>query len=238
MQKKINKNPMIILCGGKGKRMGEITKKIPKPLLKVGKKTIIEHKIKYYQSKGVSKFIFCLGYKSLLLKNFLSKKIKNAIFDDAGISAGILKRIFFVRRYIKVDTFVSYGDTLAKIDFKDLLREHRKSKCALTIVVAPIQSPFGIVDWDSKHRVKTFEEKPTFNHFVGYSVISPNFFKKISNKIINLNDGKGVVEAIKHLIKKKQVNVYKFNDLQITINSKTELYNAKLEYNKYFTLNE
>jgi len=238
MQKKINKNPMIILCGGKGKRMGEITKKIPKPLLKVGKKTIIEHKIKYYQSKGVSKFIFCLGYKSLLLKNFLSKKIKNAIFDDAGISAGILKRIFFVRRYIKVDTFVSYGDTLAKIDFKDLLREHRKSKCALTIVVAPIQNPFGIVDWDSKHRAKTFEEKPTFNHFVGYSVISPNFFKKISNKIINLNDGKGVVEAIKHLIKKKQVNVYKFNDLQITINSKTELYNAKLEYNKYFTLNE
>ena len=238
MQKKINKNPMIILCGGKGKRMGEITKKIPKPLLKVGKKTIIEHKIKYYQSKGVNKFIFCLGYKSLLLKNFLSKKIKNAIFDDAGISAGILKRIFFVRRYIKVDTFVSYGDTLAKIDFKDLLREHRKSKCALTIVVAPIQNPFGIVDWDSKHRAKTFKEKPTFNHFVGYSVISPNFFKKISNKIINLNDGKGVVEAIKHLIKKKQVNVYKFNDLQITINSKTELYNAKLEYNKYFTLNE
>jgi formyltetrahydrofolate hydrolase len=68
--------------------------------------------------------------------------------------------------------------------------------------------------------------------------MSPNFFKKISKKIVNLNDGKGVVEAIKSLIKKKQVNIYKFNDLQVTINSKTELYNAKLEYNKYFTLNE
>jgi len=238
MQKKINKNSMIILCGGKGKRMGEITKKIPKPLLKVGKKTIIEHKIKYYKNEGIDKFIFCLGYKSLLLKNFLSKKIKNAVFDDAGISAGILKRIFLVKRYVKVDTFVSYGDTLAKINFKDLLRKHRKSKCALTIVVAPIQNPFGIVEWDSKHRAKAFKEKPTFNHFVGYSVISPNFFKKISNKIVNLADGKGIVKAIKHLIKKKQVNIYKFNDLQITINSKTELYNAKLEYNKYFTLNE
>ena len=50
MKTKINKNPMIILCGGKGKRMGEITKKIPKPLLKIGKKTIIEHKIKYFLS--------------------------------------------------------------------------------------------------------------------------------------------------------------------------------------------
>ena len=68
MQKKINKNSMIILCGGKGKRMGEITKKIPKPLLKLGKKTIIEHKIKYYKSEGMDKFIFCLGYKSLILK--------------------------------------------------------------------------------------------------------------------------------------------------------------------------
>ena len=61
---------------------------------------------------------------------------------------------------------------------------------------------------------------------------------KINNKIINLSDGKGIVEAIKYLIKKKQVNIYKFNNLQITINSKTELYNAKLKYNKYFTLNE
>ena len=68
MQKKINKNPMIILCGGKGKRMGEITKKIPKPLLKVGKKTIIEHKIKYYQSKGVNKFI------SISLSNHLQNQ--------------------------------------------------------------------------------------------------------------------------------------------------------------------
>ena len=238
MKIKINKNPMIILCGGKGKRMGEITKKIPKPLLKMGKKTIIEHKIKYYQSKGVNKFIFCLGYKSKLLKKFLSKKIKNAIFDNAGLNAGILKRIFCARRYIKFDTFISYGDTLAKINFKDLLSKHIKSKCALTIVVAPIQNPFGIVDWDSNNRAKAFEEKPTFNHFVGYSVISPNFFKKIDKKTINLRDGKGVVEAIKDLIKKKQVNIYKFNDLQITINSKRELHNAKLEYNKYFTFNE
>jgi len=238
MKKQNIENSMIIVCGGKGKRMGDITKRIPKPMLKIGNKTIIEHKIKYYQSKEINKFIFCLGYKSKLLKNFLSGKITNAIFDDGGISAGILKRIFFVKKYIKNDTLISYGDTLAKINFKDLISKHKKSKCVLTIVVAPIKNPFGIVEWNTKNRAKTFREKPIFNHFIGYSVISPNFFKKITSKIINLSDGKGVVEAIKHLIKKKQVNIYKFNDLQITINSKTELYNAKLDYNKYFTLNE
>jgi glucose-1-phosphate cytidylyltransferase len=238
MKKKITENLMIILCGGRGRRMGEITKKIPKPMLKIGKKTIIEHKIEYYQSKGVNKYIFCLGYKSDLLKNFLSRKVKNSIFDDKGLNAGILKRIFSVQKYIKSDSFISYGDTLAKINFKDLISKHKKSRCALTIVVAPIKNPFGIVSWDSKYRAKTFKEKPIFNHFIGYSVISPSFFKKIKSKIVNLSDGKGVIEAIQHLIKQKQVNIYKFNNLQITINSRTELYNAKLDYDKYFTLNE
>ena len=51
-------------------------------------------------------------------------------------------------------------------------------------------------------------------------------------------DGRGMVEAIKFLIKKKQVNTYTFNDLQVTINSPEELNNAKLNYKKYFTLNE
>ena len=47
-----------------------------------------------------------------------------------------------------------------------------------------------------------------------------------------------MVEAINLLIKKKQVNIYKFDDLQITINSPSELKNAKMNYNKYFTLND
>ena len=57
------KHKIIILCGGRGKRMGNITKNIPKPMIKVGKKPILEHKINYYKSKGFDKFIFCIiGY--------------------------------------------------------------------------------------------------------------------------------------------------------------------------------
>ena len=67
---------MIILCGGRGKRMGKITDNIPKPLLKVGKDPIIEHKIRYYKSQGFKNFIFCLGYKAKQLQSFLSKKIQ------------------------------------------------------------------------------------------------------------------------------------------------------------------
>ena len=95
---------------------------------------------------------------------------------------------------------------------------------------------FGLVKWNSKGQATSFNEKPVLNHFIGYAVISPNFFKKISKKIVNLSDGDGFIKAINYLIKKKQVNIYKFNDLQITINSPDELKNAKLNYKKYFTL--
>lgn len=230
------KNKMIIVCGGRGKRMGKITDILPKPLVKVGKNPIIEHKIKYYNTQGIDKIIFCLGYKANQLKNFLEKKTSNSIFSNGGLSAGILKRIFLVKKYVTEDTFLSYGDTLAKINFKDLLNNHKKSKCALTIVVAPIQNPFGLVKWNSNNKATIFDEKPILNHFIGYAVINPSFFKKINPQIINLKDGNGIIKSIKVLIKKKQVNVYKFKNLQVTINSPEELRNARLNYKKYFTL--
>ena len=237
MNKKLENN-MIILCGGRGRRLGKLTNQIPKPMVKIGNASIIEHKLKYYRSQGLKKFIFCLGYKGDLLKKFLQKNNTNAVFHNGGIAAGILKRIFFIRKYLKKDTLISYGDTLAKIDFKKLLLNHKKSRCPLTIVVAPIKNPFGLVAWDKKNKIKSFEEKPILNHFIGYAVISPNFFDKINNKIVNLKDGMGIVESIKFLIKKRKANVYKYKGLQLTINSEEELNNVKLNYTKYFTLDE
>ena len=230
------KNYMIILCGGRGKRMGKITNNIPKPLIKIRNKPIIDHKIRYYKSQGLNNFIFCLGYKSKKLKSFLIKKNPTSFYSDAGINAGILKRIYFVKNLIKDFTVISYGDTLAKINLRHLIESHKKSKCAITIVVAPIQNPFGLVKWNIRNKAVSFDEKPILNHYIGYAVISPNFFDKIQKRTIDLKDGKGIIEAIKNLIRKNQVNIYKFNKLQVTINSLEELDYARSNYDKYFTL--
>ena len=105
------KNKMIIVCGGRGKRMGKITNVLPKPLIKVGKNPMIEHKIKYYHSQGIDKIIFCLGYKAKQLKNFLEKKTSNSIYSNGGLSAGILKEFFSkkicYRRFGKLWRYVS-----------------------------------------------------------------------------------------------------------------------------------
>ena len=226
---------IIILCGGKGKRLGNITKKIPKPLVKVGKIPIIEHKLNYYKKQGLENFIFCIGYKGNILKKFLKKKCENPIFYDGGINTGILKRIYLARENIKSSTIVSYGDTLAKINFRDLLKKHKQSKAVLSIVVAPIQNPFGLIDWNRKGKLIQFREKPTLNHFIGYAVIEPNFFNYLNKSIINQENGKGMVNAIQKLILKRIVNVYKFRGLQLTVNSPNELKEAKIKIGKYFT---
>ena len=236
MKFKNQKYNMIIVCGGRGKRMGSLTDKIPKPLIKIGGKTILEHKIRYYKSQGLKDFVFCLGYKSKLIEKFLSKRFSRNVFHDGGINSGILKRIFLVKKYIKNHTIISYGDTLAQINLKNLIKNHEKSKCLMTLVAAPIRNPFGLLNWNKGRKVIFFNEKPILNHYIGYAVISPNFFNNISKQIINLKDGNGMVKAIKYLIKKRQVNIYKFNNLQVTINSPEELKHARLNYKKYFTI--
>ena len=238
MRTELTGHKIVIVCGGRGKRLGNITKKIPKPLVKVGGLTIIEHKLNFYKKQGLKDFVFCVGYKSDVLKKFLRKKCKKPIFSDGGVSSGILKRIYLARKIIHKSTIISYGDTLAKINFKDLLKQHKESKAILSIVVAPIQNPFGLVHWNLKGKATKFEEKPILSHFIGYAVIEPNIFDYLSKNIISLDDGKGMVKAIQKLIPKKLVNVYKFKGLQLTVNSPNELKEARTKIGKFFTFDE
>ena len=157
--------------------------------------------------------------------------LENALIKEINHVANL-------RKLNEGDAIISYGDTLAKINFRDLLKQHKKSKAILSIVVAPIRNPFGLVNWDQKRKVTQFEEKPTLNHFIGYAVIEPNIFNYLNKNIINLEDGKGMVKAIQKLISKRLVNVYKFKGLQLTVNSRSELKEAKTKIGKYFTFDE
>ena len=65
---------VVILAGGFGTRISEYTKKIPKPMIKVGRIPIIEHIIKIYKNYGYEEFIIAIGYKGSLIKNYFKKK--------------------------------------------------------------------------------------------------------------------------------------------------------------------
>ena len=65
---------VIILAGGKGTRLAEYTNLIPKPMVKIGKKAILEHIISYYQKFGFNEFIIAAGYKSKIIKDHFKNK--------------------------------------------------------------------------------------------------------------------------------------------------------------------
>ena len=94
------------------------------------------------------------------------------------------------------------------------------------------------MNWNRKEKATKFEEKPILSHFIGYAVIEPNIFNFLGKNIINLQNARGMVKAIQKLIPKKLVNVYKFNGLQLTVNSPNELREAKKRIGKFFTFDE
>lgn len=235
MKKKI---PIIILCGGRGKRLGHLTKKIPKPMLKINNQPILKQKIDYYKKIGIGVFYLCIGYKGKIIKEYFKNYLSNIFFSEAGLNSGILKRIIKVLKDLKNPAIISYGDTLAKINLKKLYNFHFKSKSLMTIVASTISNPFGIIEYNLKSKLTKFVEKPLQNYFIGYAVVSPEIIDIIPKKIINMKDSSGMVSAIEFLLKKKKVSVFKFDGLQFTVNSSKELKEAKIKFNKYFTIDE
>lgn len=231
--------PILILCGGRGKRLGLISKKIPKTLVKINNKPIINHKLDYYKKSGFNNFCLCIGYKGALIQKHLNKYRSKIQYSNSSQKAGILKRIYEASKKIEQDTMIiSYGDTLAKINLKKLLAGHKNSKALITIVVSQILNPFGIVKYNSKNKLTKFSEKPTLNHFIGYAVFSKKMLNSVSKEIINRPDGDGIVKLLQSEFMKGKINIFKFNGLQLTINSFKDINEANIKYNKYFTLNE
>ena len=108
----------------------------------------------------------------------------------------------------------------------------------MTLVVAPIKNPFGLLDVDKNNRVIKFREKPILNHYIGYAVIQPEMFDKTPKSIISLPDGLGIVKTINFLSKLRQVNAYQFGGLQVTVNTNEELKSVNEKIGNYFTIKE
>ena len=84
--------PLVILAGGKGSRLHEYTKKIPKPLIRLNNKPLIEIIINHYENYGVKKFIIAGGYKYRLFQKYFKQK-KNIVVVNTGLNSLTGKRI-------------------------------------------------------------------------------------------------------------------------------------------------
>ena len=150
----------MILCGGKGTRLRDVTELLPKPMVPIGAHPILWHIMQSYSAFGVKRFILCLGYKKetfidyflnfsaresdVTIKLGASPDIKfhgkqedwEVTLADTGLESCTATRIRIASRYLKPGDkqfFLTYGDGVADINIASLLENHRKSGRLLTI---------------------------------------------------------------------------------------------------------
>lgn len=201
----------VILCGGKGTRLSEETKKIPKPMVKVGKMPILEHIINIYVKFGVKDFIFALGYKKEFIKKYFSqKKFKNLNikFVDTGLNTLTGKRLKKLEKFLKdeKDFFLTYGDGLTDLNIKKLIKFHFKHKKVATVTAVRPPARFGEL-FINKNKVRKFYEKNQIRSGWingGFFIFNKDIFNYLSQKDCMLEK-----EPMTKLVKYQQLVAYK-----------------------------
>lgn len=180
---------VIILAGGFGTRLSEETDFIPKPLVSIGDKPIIQFIMEIYSFYGLNDFIVLLGYKGEMIKEYFHQLNYNdkwkIQFLDTGLNTDTGGRIKRAAPFIKNRSFLlTYGDGLANINIKDLIQFHNNHNGIITMTSVQLASRFGILEIGDKGKVLQFKEKPKENEAWingGFFVCEPNVIEYIDN---------------------------------------------------------
>ncbi len=177
---------VVILAGGKGSRLSEYTKKIPKPMVTIKDIPIIVHIMRIYAKFGYKDFIIAAGFKSKIIKSFFKKKISDWKIDvvDTGLNSMTGGRVKRLKNLLKDERFfLTYGDGVANINIKRLLKFHIKNKATATLTAVRPPARFGAIIIKGK-KVKMFREKSILDQGWingGFFVIEPKIFKYLKN---------------------------------------------------------
>ena len=202
---------VVILCGGTGNRIAQETKKIPKPMIKIGGQQILRRIMENYMKYGYDDFILACGYKHQIIKKYFKnqKKFKNLKIINTGKTTLTGKRLFEIKKFlIKEKHFMlTYGDGVSNLNFNKLLKFHYKNKKIATVTAVNPVSTFGELKI-KKNLIKIFNEKKTNNKIWingGFFIFSKKVFKYLSSKDSMLED-----QLINNLVKNKELAAYKY----------------------------
>ena len=200
----------VILAGGRGSRISELSKTIPKPMIKVLNKPIIVRIINYYSKFGINDFIIAAGYKKKIIKDYFKrKKIKNLNINviNTGLNTMTGGRLKRLQKLLNQKTFLlTYGDGLSDVNIKKLIDFHKKNKKLVTLTAVRPVARFGYLKLEGTN-VKYFREKSNLDEGWingGFFVMEPRFIKFIKNDMTFLEK-----EPLESAAKKKQLVAYK-----------------------------
>ena len=191
----------VILCGGRGTRLGSLGRKIPKALVKVQKKEILWYIINILKNYNFNYFIFPLGYKGSLIRNYLKN---NSYFStnvdclDTGLDSSIGKRIAMIEKKIKSKNFLLLnGDAIFNFNIEKIFKNHETKKMGITFLSSEIIYQYGtvgvlnnkVVDFKRNivyDAIKTRSlPKYTAYNYTGMSIIKTDLIRKYKKNYMN-----------------------------------------------------
>jgi glucose-1-phosphate cytidylyltransferase len=214
---------VVILCGGMGTRIRDLSEQLPKPMIPIGGYPIVWHIMKYYASFGHTEFVLCLGYKKEAFVDYfvnyrhrnsditVSLKNGDVVFHndrsedwkvtlaDTGLTTDTGGRLKKIEKYVEEGTFfMTYGDGVSDIDLHRLAEFHNEKGGAVTVTAVHPSSRFGEIRIEGD-MVQNFIEKPqTTVGYIngGFMVLNGSIFKEYLNDDPELDFEKVVMRAV------------------------------------------
>lgn len=179
--------PVVIMAGGKGTRLKPITNVIPKPLVPIGDKTILETILDQFEEIGCTKFYMSVNYKADMMKYYLGQLDHHydIEFFQEDKPLGTIGSVSLLKGKITTPFFVSNCDSINEQDYRDVYDYHINNHNDLTIVtmVKSFKIPYGVIETGEDGLMTALSEKPelTFQVNTGVYILNPSCIDEIPN---------------------------------------------------------
>jgi len=192
LNKRKKNNKVIIMAGGKGTRLLPLTKNIPKPMLTLGKKPILQIIIEKFAKYGYKDFTICVNYKSKVIQDYFKNGSKYGVKIDYILEKkrmGTAGALSLLKKKPSNPFFIMNGDLITNVNFEKMLDFHLEKSAIASMCVKEhnIQTRYGEVGLENENIVY-LKEKPKYKFFVnaGIYILNPECIDLVPNKFYDM----------------------------------------------------
>ena len=172
---------VVIIAGGQGTRIASVNSEIPKAMIPINGKPIIEYQVELAKRYGFHDFLFIIGYLGDQIESYFQDGSQwgvNISYFHETTPLGTAGALGLLRNQLTEDFFVFYGDTVMDFDMLHMLNYHRTNQADATLFLHPNDHPYDsdIVDIDAQGKVRGFHHKPHPDGFIAHNMVNAALF--------------------------------------------------------------